>query len=57
VTVPPALLSHESTEHYTPKYILDAGIACIGAINLDLCNKQKHVGIFIFLIVISTNHD
>jgi hypothetical protein len=28
--VPPALLSHESTEHYTPQYVLDAVIACMG---------------------------
>ena len=35
MTVPPALLSHESTEHYTPQYILDAVIACMGAIDLD----------------------
>jgi hypothetical protein len=34
VTVPPALLSHESTEHYTPQYILDAAIACMGAIDI-----------------------
>jgi len=35
MTVPPALLSHESTAHYTPQYILDAVIACMGAIDLD----------------------
>jgi hypothetical protein len=37
--------------------IPDAVIACMGAIDLDPCSKQKHCGIFIFLIVISTNHD
>jgi len=35
MTVPPALLSHESTEHYTPQYILDAVIVCMSAIDLD----------------------
>ena len=35
MTVPPVLLSHESMEHYTPQYILDAVIACLGAIDLD----------------------
>ena len=35
MTVPPALLSHDSTEHYTHQYILDAVIACMGAIDLD----------------------
>jgi len=34
MTVPPAS-SYESTEHYTPQYILDAVIACMDAIDLD----------------------
>ena len=41
MTVPPALLSHESTEHYTPQYILDAVIECMGAIDLDPCSNSK----------------
>jgi len=41
MTVPPALLSHESTEHYTPQYILDAVIACMGAI--DLCSNSREI--------------
>jgi len=40
MTVPPALLSHESTEHYTPQYILNAVIACIDAIDLDPCSND-----------------
>ena len=41
MTVPPALLSHESTEHYTPQYILDAVIACMGAIDLDPASNSQ----------------
>ncbi|MDO8872215.1 MAG: hypothetical protein Q7V05_05740 [Methanoregula sp.] len=41
MTVPPALLSHESTKHYTPQYILDAVIACMGAIDLDPCSNSR----------------
>jgi hypothetical protein len=41
MTVPLALLSHESTEHYTPQYILDAVIACMGAIDLDPCSNAR----------------
>ena len=43
MTVPPALLSHESTEHYTPQYILDAVIACMGAIDLDPCSNSTEI--------------
>jgi len=43
VAVPPALLSHESTEHYTPQYILDAVIACMGAIDLDPCSNSREI--------------
>ena len=43
LTVPPALLSHESTEHYTPQYILDAVIACMGAIDLDPCSNSREI--------------
>ena len=43
MVVPPALLSHESTEHYTPKYILDAVIACMGAIDLDPCSNSREI--------------
>ena len=43
MTVPPALLSHASTEHYTPQYILDAVIACMGAIDLDPCSNSKEI--------------
>ena len=43
MTVPPALLSHESTEHYTPQYILDAVIACMGAIDLDPCSNSREI--------------
>ena len=45
MTVPPALLSHESTEHYTPQYILDAVIACMGVIDLDPCSNSKEIPI------------
>lgn len=43
MTVPPALVSHESTEHYTPQYIIDAVIACMGAINLDPCSNSREI--------------
>ena len=43
MVVPPALLSHESTEHYTPQYILDAVIACMGAIDLDPCSNSREI--------------
>jgi hypothetical protein len=43
MTVPPALLSHESTEHYTSQYILDAVIAYMGAIDLDPCSNSKEI--------------
>jgi hypothetical protein len=43
LTVPPALLSHESTEHYTPQYILDAVIACMGAIDLDPASNSSEI--------------
>jgi hypothetical protein len=43
MTVPPALLSHESTEHYTPQYILDAVIACMGVIDVDPCSKSHEI--------------
>jgi hypothetical protein len=43
MTVPPALLSHESTEHYTPQYILDAVIACLGAIDLDPASNSQEI--------------
>ncbi|MDO9036678.1 MAG: hypothetical protein Q7U51_15960 [Methanoregula sp.] len=43
MTVLPALLSHESTEHYTPQYILDAVIACMGAIDLDPYSNSRQI--------------
>jgi len=43
MTVPPALLSHESTEHYTPQYILDAVITCMGAIDLDPASNSHEI--------------
>jgi hypothetical protein len=43
VTIPPALLSHESTEHYTPQYILDAVIACLGIIDLDPASNNREI--------------
>jgi hypothetical protein len=43
VVVPSALLSYESTEHYTPQYILDAVIACMGAIDLDPCSNSREI--------------
>ena len=43
MTVPPALLSHESTEHYTLQSILDAVIACMGAIDLDPASNSHEI--------------
>ena len=43
MVVPPALLSHESTEHYTPQYILDAVIVCMGAIYPGLCSNSQEI--------------
>ena len=43
MVVPSALLSHESTEHYTPQYILDAVITCMGAIDLDPCSNSREI--------------
>ena len=43
MTVPSALLSHESTEHYTPQYVLDAVIACMGAIDLNPCSNSREI--------------
>lgn len=43
MTVPPALLSHERTEHYTPQFILDAVIACLGAIDLDPASNSREI--------------
>lgn len=43
MTVPLALLSHASTEHYTPPFILDAVIACMGAIDLDPASNSKEI--------------
>jgi len=43
VTVPPALLSHESTEHYAPQYILDVVITCTGAIDFDPCSNSREI--------------
>ena len=43
MTVPPVLLSHESTEHYTPQYILDAVIACMGTIDLDPRSNNREI--------------
>jgi hypothetical protein len=39
--VPPALFTHESTEYYTPQYILDVVIACMGATDPGLYTRQK----------------
>ena len=44
MVVPPALLSHESTEHYTPQYILDAVIVCMGAIDPVFEQEDRSVG-------------
>ena len=43
MTVPSALLSHESTEHYTPQYILDAVITCMGAIDTDPASNRWEI--------------
>ena len=43
MVVPPALLSHENTEHYTLQYILNAVIACMGAIDLDPCSNSREI--------------
>ena len=43
MTVPSALLSHASTEHYTPQYVLDAVTVCMGAIDLDPCSNRIEV--------------
>lgn len=43
MTVPAALLSHASIEHYTPQYILDAVIACMDAIDLDPCSNSREI--------------
>jgi len=43
MTVPSSLLSHESTEHYTPQYILDAVIACMGAIDPDPASTSREI--------------
>ena len=40
---PASSLSHESTEHYTPQYILDAVIACLGAIDLDPASNSREI--------------
>ena len=41
--VPPALYSHDSTEHYTRPYILDAVIACMGTIVLDPASNRPEI--------------
>jgi hypothetical protein len=43
VVVPPALRSHESTEHYTPQYIPDAVIVCLSGIDLDPCSNSREI--------------
>ena len=43
MTVPAALLSHASNEHYTPQYILEAVIACMEAIDLDPCSNSREI--------------
>ena len=43
VTVPPALILHESTEHYTLQQILDAVIDCMVEINLDPCSNSREI--------------
>jgi ParB family chromosome partitioning protein len=43
MAVPSALLLHRTTEHYTPQYILDSVIACMGAINLDPCSNSREI--------------
>jgi hypothetical protein len=41
--IPNALLSHMSTEHYTPQYILDAVTVCMDAIDLDPCSNNREI--------------
>ncbi|MFA4859709.1 hypothetical protein [Methanoregula sp.] len=43
MTVPPVLLSHESTEHCTPQYSPDAVIACMGTINLEPVSNSREI--------------
>ena len=43
MVVPPALLSHESTEHYIPQYILEAVIVYMGEIDLDPCSNSREI--------------
>jgi len=43
VTVPPVLLSHGSTEHYTPQYNHDAMITCVGAFDPDACSNSREI--------------
>ena len=43
MTVPPALLSYESTDYYTPHYILDAVITCMGAIDIDPASNSREI--------------
>lgn len=43
MSVPPALLSDESTEHLTPEYIIDEVIAFRGMIDLDPCSNSKEI--------------
>jgi hypothetical protein len=43
MVVPPALLSHDSTDHYTPQYILNTIIACVGAIDPGPCSNSKEI--------------
>ncbi len=43
MTVPPALLSHESINYYTPPYIPDAVIACIGTIDFDPASNSREI--------------
>lgn len=33
--------SSKSEEHYTPKHVLDLGVECLGAIDLDPCSNNK----------------
>ena len=56
MVVPPALLSHESTEHYTPQYILDAVIACMGAIDLDPCSNSREFNFFNHTLIIKIDN-
>lgn len=34
--------SSETPEHYTPREVIDAAIACLGAIDLDPCSNSHH---------------